>query len=239
MRGCKLGGESRASVMVGKSLLQYHYMMLMQKKAVQDYWDTVRLSWIDIVYCATIALLILLVLLLPTILDTYNLLGADEALQSGLGNAINTVLIGIDRLSFTNSVVTFMFWGVVGMIVYGFVSSLLRTLQKAELERELVSDDYVHPAAFTRTKFLREELVTSATTFVTFLLFVIVTSVLVLQLLPTTTLHLRSLMTSTGGSDIWSAFAATILLIATSCLALLTYKLWRQRKVLLGELQRD
>lgn len=217
-------------------MLQYQHMALMQKQAIQNYWETVRPSGIDFAYCATAVLLLLVVLLLPTIFDTYNLLGAGEMLESGLGNAFGKILVSIDQLSFTNSVVTFMLWSVVGMIVYGFVSSLLRALQKAELKRELMSDEYVHPADFSRAKFWREELIASATTFLTFVLFLAITAMVLLRLLPTTTVHLRSLITSNGSRDVWLAIAATTLLFIGVCLVMLTYKLWRHRNVLFEEL---
>lgn len=208
----------------------------MQKQAVQNYWATIRPSGIDVAYCAVAVVLGLFVAMLPTMFDTYNLFGAREMLESGFGNFIGNILASIDGLTFTNSVVTFMFWSVVGLVVYGLVSSLLRALQRAELERELATDVYVHPAAFTRAKFWREELVESATTLVSFMLFGLVMAFVLLQLLPTATVHLRSLMTSAGSDDAWPVVASSVLLFAGVCLAMLTYKLWRHRNVLFGEL---
>ncbi len=223
--------------MMGKSLLQYHYMALIQKQAVRNYWDTVRPSGIDIAYCAVVVLVGLFVIMLPTVFDTYNLLGAREILESGFGDFVGKILASIDKLSFTNSVVTFMFWGVVGMVVYALVSSLLRALQRAESERELASDEYVHPAVFSRATFWREELIESAVTFASFVLFGVVTIVVLLQLLPTTTIHLRSVVATSGTEDIVPALAATALLFVGTCLVMLAYKLWRHRKVLFEEIQ--
>lgn len=210
-------------------------MALIQKQAFQNYWDTVRPSGIDIAYCVAVVFFGLCIVLSPTILDTYDLLGAREILGSGFGNFIGKVLASIDRLSFTNNVVTFMLWGVVGMVVYGLVSSLLRALQRAETERELASDEYVHPAAFSRAMFWREELVKSAVTFASFVLFGVATATVLFQLLPTTTIHLRSVVATSGGEDIVAAVAATVLLFVSVCLVLFTYKLWRHRMVMFEE----
>lgn len=218
-----------------KSLVQYHHMTLMQKQAVQNYWATIRPSGIDIAYCAAVMWLALFVVMLPTMFETYNLVGARRMLETGIGNFVGTVLASVDQWSFTNSIVTFMFWGMIGMVVYAFVSSLIRAMQKAEEERELASDEYVHPADFSRTKFWLEELLESAITFLTFVVFVLVSTFVLLQLLPTVTVHLRSLITSTDNSELLPVVASIALLFIGACIIMLTYKLWRHRQILFEE----
>jgi uncharacterized membrane protein YhaH (DUF805 family) len=209
-------------------------MALIQKQAIQNYWDTARPSGLDIAYAVVATSLVLLALLLPTIFNHYNTFGAREVLASGAGNALSNFLLRIDQLSFTNDVVTFLLWGVIGMVVYGLISSLLRALAKAEQERELASDDYVHPTAFSRTKFWHEELLISAVSFVSFALFLASTAFVLLSLLPAATVHVRSLVTS-GDRGIWQTAAAVVVLVGGSCLILLCYKLWRHRMVMFEE----
>lgn len=221
--------------MVLKNLLQCQHMALIEKQAIKNYWDIVRPGGIDVAYSVAITALILFVLGMPTILDKYNTFGAREVLASDTGSFVSRVLLRIDELSFTNNVVTFLLWGLVGMVVYALVSSLLRALAKAELERELASDTYVHPAAFSRTKFWREELLISATTMVTMAVLLAVCAFVFLTVLPSATVHLRSLITSNANASIWPTVASTILLIVGINLVITAYKLWRHRAVLFEE----
>lgn len=210
-------------------------MTLIQKQALQNYWDTVRPSGIDIAYCAVVVLAGLYMIMLPTMFDTYNLFSARKMLESEFGKILEATLASIDRLSFTNTIVTFMFWGIVGMIVYALVSSVFRALQRAEMERELASDDYVHPADFSKAKFWREELLESAITFCSFVLFGLVTAVLLLQLLPTATVHLRYLLNSADNLGLLPAIASIVLLFIGACLTMVSFKLWWHRHVLFQE----
>jgi len=206
-------------------------MALIQKQAIQNYWEAVRPSGIDITYCFAITSFVVVALLLPTILDQYNTFGAREMAMSGFGSAMGKFLLHIDELSFTNNLVTFMMWGVVGMIIYGLISSLIRAFAKAELERELASNEYVHPAAFSRSKFWHEELTKSAATFISFVLFLAVTSSVAFGFLPAATKHLRTTITS-GGQGIWWALLWTGILLISSGIVVLSFKLWRHRMVL-------
>lgn len=209
-------------------------MALIEKQAVKDYWDMARPSGIDIAYMVVVTLLLLLIMVLPTIFDEYNTFNSREILATGTGNFIKSILLRIDQLSFTNNVVTFMLWGTVGMVVYAFVSSLLRALAKAEFERELAGDGYVHPSSFSRAKFWREELLISASTVISMALLVAMSAVTLLVFLPMATIHIRSVIIS-GIQNIWSAAAAVVLLMTGVCLMVLCYKLWRHRIILFEE----
>jgi len=217
-----------------ENLLQYHYMALIQKQALRNYLDTVRPSGLDIAYCVVVTSFLLLAVMLPTLFNRYNTFGAGEVLRSGAGGVVGRFLLHIDQLSFTNNVVTFLLWGVVGMLVYGLVSSLVRAFAKAELNRELAGDEYVHPASFSRKKYVQEELLISAVTITSFAVFLAVVATLMLDMLPMATKHLRLVITS-GGQDIWKAVLSVILLLITVGIAMVSYKLWRHRKVLFEE----
>jgi hypothetical protein len=188
-------------------------MALIEKQSVKNYWAMARLSGIDAAYSIVITAIALFI-------------AASDA-----GSALGKLLLRVDQLSFTNSVVTFMLWGVVGIVVYGLVSSLLRALAKVELGHELASEKYVHPETFSRAKFWREELLISATSALGLVLLVAMTVLVVFTILPTATIHLRSLITS-GGEGIWPAVASTVLLIIAMAIVIFTYKLWRYRKVM-------
>jgi len=209
-------------------------MALIQKQALRNYWDTVRPSGLDIAYCVVATSFLLLAVMLPTIFNRYNTFGAGEVLRSGAGGVLGRFLLHIDQLSFTNNVVTFLLWGIVGMLVYGLVSSLVRAFAKAELNRELAGDEYVHPASFSRKKYVQEELLISAVTITSFAVFLAVVATLMLDMLPMATKHLRLVITS-GGQDIWKAVLSVILLLITVGIAMVSYKLWRHRKVLFEE----
>lgn len=207
------------------------HMALIQKQAAKQYFAMIRPNGMDIVYSIIITVIVLGVAVMPTIFDKYNTFGAREVLASDAGGAIGRFLLRIDGLSFTNSVVTFMLWGAIGIVIYGLVSAFVRALARVEQSHELASEKYVHPTSFSRASFWREELLMSASGVLTLVVLGVVIMFIVLKLLPVAVIHVRSLITS-GGHGIWPAVASIVLLVIVVAVAILSYRLWRHRKIL-------
>lgn len=208
-------------------------MAYIQKESIKSYFRNALLSPVDITYCAVMVLIVLGVALLPTFLSQYNLLGARDVLTTDIGSWFNTVLVRIDSLSFTNTVVTFLFWCIVGIFVYAIVNGLTHIVENVERERELFSNEYVHPLAASRHDMWREKIFVSVFSFFSLALLIALIAVNIFVLLPTTTIHLRAVVASqTSLQDIFVATAAALLLWLGSCLCLVAYRLWRRHKLL-------
>ncbi len=208
-------------------------MAYIQKESIKAYIRNALPSSIDAAYCAIGVLAVLGITLLPTVLTQYNLLGVREALTTDVGMWFTRLLARIDNLSFTDTVVTFLFWCIVGIFVYAIVNGLTHIVETVERERELFSNEYVHPLATSRRDMWHEKIFVSVSSFFSMMLFIAVITVIIFVLLPTTTLHLRAVVASqTTLQDIFVATAAALLLWLGSCLCLATYRLWRHHKLL-------
>lgn len=211
-------------------------MTLISKQTWQDYFETSHPSIAAVVYSQVVVAILCLVSVLPTIVTEVGLTGIKQFLASGFGHWLNQILQAIDKFQMTNTVVTFLFWGAVGMVVYGFVTALLRGIQTANLERELIGGEYVHPANFTKVRFWREEFLRSAIAIITFILFVILLVTVVAGVLPTVIVYLRALIVHPSSSQIVPLATSTLLLLLGNYLTLFSWRLWRCHKILLEEL---
>ncbi len=210
-------------------------MAYIQKNPIKAYLRNALPSPIDAAYVAVVVLIVLGVALLPTILAQYNLLGARDMLATDIGSWFNRVLMRIDSLSFTDTVVTFLFWCIVGIFVYAIVNGLTHIVENVERERELFSNEYVHPLDASRKEMWREKIFVSVFSFFSLAIFIGLVAVIIFVLLPTTTLHLRAVVASQASvQDIFVATAAALLLWLGSCLGLFSYRLWRRHKLLVA-----
>jgi len=86
--------------------------------------------------------------------DFRQLRSLQQAQASSVTQNYQQVGDGLEHNTFVSNIPLLVFWGVVGMIVYSFVMSLLRAVENAvELEQEM---HYVHPNhALRRLAFIR------------------------------------------------------------------------------------
>ncbi len=199
--------------------------MVIQKESIKTYVRKALPSWLDVAYSATAVLIVLFVALLPTIVDQYNLFGTRSILRSDIGGAFTGFLAGIDSFSFTDTVVTFL-------------SGFTHAVEDAEHEYELMSKEYVRPLSVSAKNIWHEKVAVSILSFISLLAFIMVAAAVLLVLFPIATIHLRAVIASaTDPLDIAIAAAAAVLLLIGTCAGLITFRLWRHRKILLERVE--
>ena len=102
-----------------------------------------------------LTIIILLVGNTQELLDYYGLSGTKHVIKQSAGHAISTGLGKIDTFSFTDKVVTFMVWALIGVLCFSVVQVIARIYREIEEEEKLSSNRYVHPKTFTRGVFWR------------------------------------------------------------------------------------
>jgi hypothetical protein len=128
---------------------------------------------------AGIAFVSLLIVLLGNgkdLLERYGLLNSSQLVQKQLGNQVGSGLGKLDTFKFTDSVVSFAVWGVVGLISFSLLQAVLRTSNQIKYHKAVGSNRYVHPANFTRERFWRHIVIDTALSF-GFLLLIVATVV--------------------------------------------------------------
>ena len=128
----------------------------MMKKVMvntRNFWQKIRPDGIDIGYAAIFAALLMFIGNLANILDAYDVAGSRQFLQSEIGQTITGFLSKIDDLQFSKSVVLFLFWAFVGLIVYTIVQTVISQKSSYEYKKEVGSGQYIHPESFDQAAY--------------------------------------------------------------------------------------
>ena len=207
---------------------------MINRISVEEFKKAVWPNKAEIIYSALAASLLVLIAVLPTFIVQINFLSARGALESEVGNTITRILTNIDGLEFTATVTTFVFWMIVGLIVYGLVSVMYTTLHAIEEDVEMSSDEYVHPQPFSRTNFWRQVMRESVLYIDCMVLIILTASITIFALLPAATTHAREMVVDFKPAVIISVIASLTLLGGGVWLLIQVVKIWHHRNLLLG-----
>jgi hypothetical protein len=127
-------------------------------------------------------------------IDYYGLHNSDTIIRSGAGTVVTGGLSKIDRFSFTDPVVTFGMWALIGIFCFSAVQGIVRIYHEVEDDKELSSNDYVHPDSFVRRSFWERILLDFVTAFVCMLLIIAGLIMLWAFVLPTSLEHARAFL---------------------------------------------
>jgi len=125
-------------------------------------WHKVRLTRFDALVSASIALVAVLLIVLGAVASDGQSAVVRASLFTTISSAVQSGLFWLDSFEITNAVVTFMFWGFVGLVAYSSVSILSSISEEVKYERDLSTDEYVRPAQKTKGDIVRAELVDMA-----------------------------------------------------------------------------
>lgn len=204
----------------------------METSPWQDYWQKIRPSVFDIIVGAVVTLMVLVVVLLPTVIIKHQLFIVENAVLAQLAHGFTAVLVGIDSVKFSATIVTFLLWGLVGLITYGIIMGIIRFWQYTEMLKEMVSGEFVHPAGFSARRYWRTLALHEGVNIAVILLGLTCVLTVAFALLPAATVHARTLVLSWSWPVAAQAAAATVLLWAGALTVILCLKAWRYRRAL-------
>ena len=125
-------------------------------------WHKVRLTRFDVLVAVSIALLAVLLIVLGAVASDGHNAAVKASLLTTVNSTVQSGLFWLDGFEVTNAVVTFMFWGFVGLVAYSSISLLFSISEEVKYERDLSTDEYVRPAQKTKGDIVRAELVDMA-----------------------------------------------------------------------------
>jgi hypothetical protein len=204
----------------------------MQTLNLKMLWQKAALTKVDIGWAFAVTVLFAGVTVIFSIIDALDVYGAKRTLTLMIGDKLNTFLTWLDSLELTATVVTFVFWGFVGLIAYSIVNGLLKVRQEIDYEQELTSDEYVRPAARTKGDIVRGEISSNVAFGLTGLIAILMSGCFVILVLPMVALYSRMLglqLTAENGAYL---AAAVTLLWMTTCAVIWTWKVFIHRHVL-------
>jgi hypothetical protein len=129
--------------------------------------------------------------------DYYGLNGSDQLLKQSASEGVNSGLSQLDAFSFTNQVVTFLIWAIIGLLCFSIVQAMMHGYKEFRHEEELSSERYIHPRTFTRRAFWRQVIASSVTQMIGFILLAIGTYVFLVYLLPISLIYCRVFLLGT------------------------------------------
>lgn len=133
---------------------------------------------------AFVALLVVLLGNAKDLLNHYGLASSSKVVQAHIGSKVGDGLGKLDHFSLTTSVVTFAIWGVVGLIAFSVLQAALRVSGEVKYEEEVSSNQYVHPAGFSRQGFWRQIVISALISFGLLLLLAVVAVLYLVYFLP-------------------------------------------------------
>lgn len=118
------------------------------------------------------------------ILEHYNLIASSNILRNEFSDSVGSGLHLLDNFQATPGLVTFVTWGLVGLIVLGIVQSFVRASGLIAFERDLSSNQYIHPQNFSRHRYWERIIIDSIVSFLLLFLLVIGAGLYVVFLVP-------------------------------------------------------
>ncbi len=118
------------------------------------------------------------------LLARYGLSSSSAVVQQHIGNSFGSGLTKLDSFRFTNGVVTFGIWAIVGLVSLSVLQAVLRVSSEVSYEKEVGSSHYVHPTNFSRSAYWRQLLLNAFFSFGSLLLLCFMIGVYLFAILP-------------------------------------------------------
>ena len=207
---------------------------MIDRIALENFKKAIYPNRDELWYSLILTLFMVIMATIPTMVVEFGLLGLQEIVRSRATSSLAHFLISVDQLSFTATVVTFVFWMFVGAVVLGVLSVVYTSAKTLGDDLETSSDEYVHPQSFSRLFFWREVargvlLYVAGAALI--LLFLIVT---IFILLPAATVHMRQIIIEPEALAIFGVIASIGLLVSGIWAIIQAVKIWWHRNLLLG-----
>lgn len=205
---------------------------MIEKDRVGDYFECVKPSHFELFAVAGVGLISFFIIAVPTLIRHLKLTHAQTVLLDNIGHGVEKALSKLDSLSFTNTVVTFLFWGIVGIVIYGMTTALVKLWQAGEEDKELASEQYVHPQGFSRRQFWKqivEKEIFSATILIAELIVLCAT---IFWAFPFGLMRVEALFAGVGALQLLFVLLWTSVIASLFCFGLTIFKAWRYRHIL-------
>lgn len=118
-------------------------------------YDRILPSPFALLSIVPLTVLLVAVLDLQSVINYYRLDRSSQIVHQTAGAAVTGGLSHLDHLKATNTIVTFLIWGIVGIFCFSLVQMVPRVYREFQMSKQLSSDAYLHPATFVRATFLR------------------------------------------------------------------------------------
>jgi hypothetical protein len=113
------------------------------------------LSTFELWCIALVSLALLIAGSAQVFLERYGLIGSSAEIHRQLTSQVSSGLSVLDSFTVTPAVVTFITWGLIGLVLFSVIQAAARASGIVRFERDLSSNRYVHPQNFDRATYWR------------------------------------------------------------------------------------
>lgn len=163
-----------------------------------------------------LSIMILLVGNAKDLLERYGLLSSSQIVKDRLAHGVDHGLTKLDSFRATNGVVTFVVWGAVGLVTFSFVQALLRASNQIRYEKQLSSNEYVHPANFNRRAYWRQIVRNGLVSFLLLACLVVALLFYIALMIPLSFLHARRFLLQPSAAHISELVIGLVVLAAST-----------------------
>jgi len=189
------------------------------------------LSNLEVWSVSLVALALLLAGESHLLLQKLGLMSSSAIVSGQVSSKVGSGLQVLDSFRITAGLVTFMVWGVVGLITLSIIRGIMQATGTIKFESELSSNRYVHPQGFDRDRFWKRVVVDTTLSFVLLLLLIAGAVAYVAIALPFSLNHARRFILSLSASTIINLLVGFVIIIFSTLALyyLLKLVMWHHR----------
>lgn len=165
------------------------------------------------------------------ILEKLGLMDSSAIVKGQVTSKVGSGLQTLDSFRLTAGLVTFLVWGLVGLVTLSVIRGIMQATGAIKFESELSSNRYVHPQGFNRDRFWRRVIIDTVLSFALLLLLVVGAIAYVVWAVPFSLNHVRSFILETSVTNAIGLALGAVILVATTIAVyyLLKLVLWHHR----------
>jgi len=165
------------------------------------------------------------------LLEHLGIIDSSVVVRSQLVSHVNDGLKTIDSLNATPAFVTFITWGIIGLVLLSLLQALYHTSRTLEYERELGTNEYVHPQGFNPKGYWRHLAVNTIVSLCLFSAFIVAAALFVLFVVPVGFAYTQQLIIDPSLQNIGTFLLGAFTIFAGTALLYLLGKVlvWHHR----------
>ena len=166
-----------------------------------------------------------------TILGRMNLVDASDVVHTQVSQTVGSSLGLLDAFAITPTVITFVVWGVAGLVLFSIIQGMIRAGNAVKFEHDLGSDRYVHPAGFRSGVYWRRLVVSALLSFVLIVLLITAASLYAFTVVPVCAEYTQQFILQPSLLGVLNALLGVVAAIAGAVVVygLLKLVLWHHR----------
>jgi hypothetical protein len=155
-------------------------------------------SAIELGYVALVACVIILVGNGKLILERAGMISSAHLIGQQVSTKVTAGLDSLSRFQFTGTVVDFILWGGIGLIIYSALYAVIRVIRTGEYWRDFDTQEFVHPRQFDRNVYWRQVTINTIVGFILLAVFVVIATLYVIVAIPASFAYARRFILKPG-----------------------------------------